>query len=287
MDCVLFLGTTRGSSPNVHEPSPSDLRVDNFWHDETMTLRSTTDDQTIDPLAVVPFEGRFHPDGRPWLFTNMVSSLDGAAAVDGLSGPMGDDDDRSMFRALRASADAIIVGAGTVNAESYRPPQLSDEVSAARERAGRNKRPIIAVISASLSVDPTLELFTDPSYRATIFTSERADAANHAALEGRADIVTLGATGINMVDVVNHLGNDGYRTILSEGGPTLNGQLIHDGLIDEWNLTLAPLLVGGSAPRPARSTNAGNQPQALPDYQLARLWTGDRAVFSRWIRPEA
>lgn len=247
------------------------------------------DGPTIDPLELIPFEDRSHDDGRPWLFTNMVSSLDGAAAVDGLSGPMGDDDDRLMFRALRASADAIIVGAGTANAEGYRPPQLSPEVIAARQQSGRNERPVIAVISASLSVDPTLELFSDPSYRPIIFTSDRADPANRAALEGRADIVTLGPTRVEMPDAIEHLGNAGFRTILSEGGPTLNGQLIRDGVIDEWNLTLAPLLVGGSAPRPAHGAahEPAGEPQELPDYRLARLWAGDRAVFSRWVKQPA
>lgn len=250
-----------------------------------MTLHSMDDGHTIDPLERIPFEDRSHPGGRPWLFTNMVASLDGAAAVDGLSGPMGDDDDRLMFRALRASADAILVGAGTVNAEGYRPPQLSPEVSAARTKAGRNERPIIAVVSASLSIDPELELFSDPTYRPIIFTSDRADAANLVTLADKADIVNLGQSRVDLTAAVHHLGAAGFATILSEGGPTLNGQLIRAGLIDEWNLTLAPLLVGGNAPRPAHGTDdTSESPRELPDYDLARVWRGERAIFSRWIK---
>lgn len=250
-----------------------------------MTLHSMDDGQNINPLERIPFEQRSHPDGRPWLFTNMVASLDGAAAVDGLSGPMGDDDDRLMFRALRASADAILVGAGTVNAEGYRPPQLSPEVSAARSKAGRNERPIIAVVSASLSIDPTLELFSDPTYRPIIFTSDRADAANLVALTDKADIVNLGPSRVDLAAAIALLGSRGFATVLSEGGPTLNGQLVRSGLIDEWNLTLAPLLVGGSAPRPAHGTDdPPDGPPELPDYALARVWRGERAIFSRWTK---
>lgn len=253
-----------------------------------MTLRSLVDDEAINPIDVVPFEARTHADGRAWLFTNMVASLDGAAAVDGLSGALGDADDRLMFRSLRASADAILVGAGTTNAEGYRPPQVSPEVSAVRERSDRAPRPIIAVVSASLSVDPTLELFSDSTFRPIIFTSERADAGRRRALAERAEIVTLGAERVDLAAALNHLGGAGHATVLSEGGPTLNGQLIQDGLVDEWNLTLAPLLVGGNAPRTAHGTAPADSAQqtSLPDYELARVWRGKRALFSRWVKPQ-
>lgn len=251
-----------------------------------MTLRSLVDDEAINPIDVVPFEDRTHADGRPWLFTNMVASLDGAAAVDGLSGALGDGDDRLMFRSLRASADAILVGAGTINAEGYRPPQVSPEVHAIREAAGRAPRPIIAVVSASLSIDPTLELFGDSTYRPIIFTAERADAERRRNLAAHADIVTLGAERVDLAAALKHLGESGFATVLSEGGPTLNGQLIRDGLVDEWNLTLAPMLVGGNAPRPAHgaANNHGDRQTPLPDYDLARLWRGERALFSRWVK---
>ena len=90
-----------------------------FGHHDAMVMRTLATTETIEPLDHVPLEARCRDDGAPWLFTNMVASMDGAAAVDGLSGPLGDPDDLAMFRSLRASADAIIVGAGTVNAERY------------------------------------------------------------------------------------------------------------------------------------------------------------------------
>ncbi len=262
-----------------------------------MTLHGLVDhfsinDTAIDPLAVVPSEPRSHADGRPWLFTNMVASLDGAAAVDGLSGALGDDDDRSMFRALRASADAILVGAGTANAEGYRPPKLSPDVISSRAATGRNHRPIIAVVSASLSMDPELELFTDPTYRPIIFTAERAPEDRRATFVDKAEIVVLGRDQVHLPAALAHLGEAGHRTVLSEGGPTLNGQLISAGLVDEWNLTVAPLLVAGSAPRPAhgpaRDHDQGSKAEAdqLTGYELARLWRGDRAIFGRWVRPD-
>ena len=108
----------------------------------------------MDPLTVVPTESRPSHSDRPWVFTNMAATLDGATAVDGVSGAIGDDDDHAMFRALRASADVILVGSRTANVEAYRPPQRSDAVDRARSEAGRAPRPLVAVVSASLSIDP-------------------------------------------------------------------------------------------------------------------------------------
>ena len=260
-------------------------------HDEAMTLhalanRPPAENQAIDPLDVIPLEPRSHADQRPWLFTNMVTSLDGAAAVDGLSGALGDDDDKAVFRALRASADAIVVGAATVNAERYRPPVLSPDVVASRAANGRIARPIIAVVSASLSMDPDLELFADPSYRPMIFTTEQANQDRRSALDSKANIVVLGDDQVDLVSALAYLGRAGHQTVLCEGGPTLNGQFIRTGLIDEWNLTLAPLLVGGAAPRPAHGPDDDQSAiDPLADYELARLWQGDRALFGRWVKP--
>ena len=61
-----------------------------------------------------------HAD-RPWIILSMISSADGAMAIDGTSGGLGGDSDRSVFRHLRSIADGVLVGAGTVRSESYSP----------------------------------------------------------------------------------------------------------------------------------------------------------------------
>jgi len=233
----------------------------------------------VDPLEVIPFEQRPTPPDRPWVLTNMVTSLDGATAIDGLSGALGDDDDRLVFRALRAAADVILVGAATANSERYRLPVRSAEVDRARAEAGREPRPRIAIASGSLSIDPTLEIFTDPTYRPLIYTSTRAPEDRMHRLLTSADVVTMGDQHVDLEQMMRHLANEGHRTVLSEGGPSLNGQLIASDLIDEWNLTLTPLLVGGNAARPAHGGEA-----APRSFRLDRCWSGERAIFGRWVR---
>ncbi len=248
-----------------------------------MTFHRLRADDSIamDPLAVVPNESRPCPPDRPWVFTNMAATLDGATAIDGVSGAIGDDDDHAMFRALRASADVIIVGSRTANVESYRTPQRSDAVDRVRSDAGRAPRPLVAVLSASLSIDPELELFADPSYRPLVFSTDDAPADRRRRLEDAADVVSIGSgKHLDLGRALRHLFSAGHRTVLSEGGPSINGQLIADDLIDEWNLTLSPLLASGDAARPAH----GPSPDGLRSFELDRCWYGTAALFCRWVR---
>ena len=91
--------------------------------------------------------------GRPGVRVNMVASLDGAITVEGRSGGLGGDADRRVFLALRALADVILVGAGTVRNEGYGPPRLKDEIQAARRERGQARLPRIAVVTRSLTLD--------------------------------------------------------------------------------------------------------------------------------------
>lgn len=242
---------------------------------------TTEDDESVDPLEFVPTEPRPpHPD-RPWLFTNMVTTLDGATAVDGLSGAIGDEDDAAMFRALRAAADVILVGSRTTNVEAYRPPQRSPAVDRARAGSGRAERPIIAIVSASLSIDLELELFSDPTYRPIVFTVDDAPLDRRRGLDLVADVVSFGSETVDLARALGHLASAGHRTVLSEGGPSINGQLIAADLVDEWNLTIAPTLASGDA---ARAAHGAATPD-LRSLELDRCWLGERAMFCRWVRP--
>ena len=72
-------------------------------------------------------ERRRHSD-RPWVIMCMISSADGAIALDGTAGPLGGPTDRELFLHLHRSADAVLVGAATVRAESYHPVGASQSL---------------------------------------------------------------------------------------------------------------------------------------------------------------
>lgn len=237
-----------------------------------------------DVTEAVVAEDRTTAGDRPWLFVNMVASIDGATAIAGASGGLGGTGDRLVFRGLRASADFIIVGASTVRAERYRPPQAYPE--AAAHRAGRNQgeRPRLAVITNSLDLDPSLPLFDDEP-GPIVFHPPTAKPANVAALETMAELVAIEPASnsgkLPLSAVIDDLAARGARRILSEGGPTLNGQLTAEGLVDEWNLTLTPLAIGGESPRAAVGPTPHGPPPAMT---LRRVWTDEGYLFCRWTR---
>src|SRR3954454_7981907 len=104
---------------------------------------------------------------------NMVAGLDGSAAVDGRVAGLSNAADRALFQQLRAEADVVLVGAGTVRAERYGPVRLTDAQVAARVDAGRAPRPPIAVVTRSLRLDWTAPLFADAtSPRPLVITCE-------------------------------------------------------------------------------------------------------------------
>ncbi|MGH1490434.1 MAG: pyrimidine reductase family protein [Acidimicrobiales bacterium] len=237
--------------------------------------------ETIDARQAVALEARPRPSGRPWVYTNMIASADGGTAVDGLSGQLGGPGDKAMFGALRAIADVILVGASTVRAERYRPPNLRPESVAMRRARGQADHPRLVVVSRSLSIDLDLPLFDDPDNRPFIVTTESSPIDKRTALEQVADIIIAGQDGVSLQAALSQLASTGVETVLSEGGPSINGQLIDDGLIDEWNLSISPRLLGGDSRRAAIGPLADGPP--LP-MTLSRVWTDNDLLFCRWVR---
>lgn len=238
----------------------------------------------IQPLDAVAAERRLPRPDRAWVMTNMIASADGATAVGGVSGPLGGPADVEMLVAFRSVCDAILVGAATVREEGYRPPGLgSPEARRLRAERGQAERPVIVVVTASLSLEPDLALFSDPDYRPLIVTGASAPADRRAALAPVADVIEVGSDRVDLRRTTTELQRRGLSTVLSEGGPSLNGQLIADDLIDEWNLTIAPLLASGSSKRPSMGPEPLH-PEAR--MRLDRVWHADELLFCRWLRTE-
>ncbi|WP_035842021.1 dihydrofolate reductase family protein [Kitasatospora azatica] len=187
--------------------------------------------------------------GRPWLRANMVSSLDGAAKLAGLSEGLSGDADKRIFGVLRALSDVVLVGAETVRAEGYRPARAREAFAAAREAAGQAPAPAIAVVSRSLTLDLTAPLFTEPLVRTVVITTEDAPAAARAAVAEVADLVAVGRGSVDLPAAQAALTARGWTRQLTEGGPRLLAQLAAAGLLDELCLSLAPLVTAGDAPR--------------------------------------
>ena len=184
----------------------------------------------VDPMAV--YGDLPEAVGRPAVRLNMIASVDGATTAGGLSGGLGGRADQTLFMVLRSLADGVLVAAGTVRAEGYRP----------------SKTPI-AVVSRSLRLDWDAPFFTAPIARPTLVTVDQAPADQLARAAEVADVVVVGDRDVDLAAALAALGERGWRSVLAEGGPTLNGQLAQAGLLDELCLTLSPRLAGVGAKR--------------------------------------
>jgi riboflavin biosynthesis pyrimidine reductase len=187
--------------------------------------------------------------GRPALRLNMIASVDGATSVDGLSGALGGPADHDVFFAMRSVTDVILVAAGTVRAEGYGPAELPAEIRDARQRNGQTPVPAIAVVSRTCNLDWQSPFFTAATVRPMIVTVMDAPSDHRSRAAEVADVVIAGEHDVDLRRALDTIGEGGARSVLAEGGPSLNAQLAGADLLDELCLTLSPSVVGGSAKR--------------------------------------
>ena len=230
--------------------------------------------------AMVAGEARPSPAERPWVLVNMIASLDGAITIAERSGGLGGPADQQLFSALRGVADVILVGAGTVRAEGYGPARPSEAIRAARLARGQAEVPRIAVVTRSLDLDLTSTLFTASVLPPLVITCGSADAARRRDLDAVAELIVVGTQEVDLAQALRHLGAAGTEVITCEGGPSLNGDLVAADLIDEWDLTVSPVLTGGAAGRASR----GPDPAVPHPLRLDRLLEADHHLLGRWIR---
>lgn len=218
--------------------------------------------------------GELAQEGRPHLALNMVSTLDGKAAFGGRTAPISSDADRELFHHLRTQVDAVMVGAGTVRAERYGRITKSDELRDKRESEGLARDALAVVVSASLALDPNTPLFQEPEQRVVIATESDRE------LEGTTSQITYERTGDDLPLLMARLREDhGVRSVLCEGGPTLNSHLLVAGLVDELFLSLAPKLIGGAD---GLTIVAGRPVVEPPGAQLVWLCEAEGELFMRW-----
>lgn len=188
------------------------------------------------------------PDERPYLAINMVATGDGRITIGGRSGPIGNAHDRALFHELRAQVDAVMVGAGTARNERYGRIVRDPERRARREQAGLDPDPIAVIVSARCALEPDLPLLQDPESRVVIVTGPEATVEDCPAQIEYIRTEHDEAGVVPVAPALRELRQRGIRTVLCEGGPVLNGTLLHDGLADELYLAIASKLAAGAGP---------------------------------------
>lgn len=214
------------------------------------------------------------PEARPYLALNMVSTHDGKAAIDWRTRGISTELDRELFHHLRTQADAVMVGAGTVRAERYGTITKTPELRAKREAEGSRPVPLAVVVSGRLDLPLDLPLLNDPEQPVVIAT------ASEDTLPGLGEQVTYERVGDDLPLLMARLRSEhGIRSVLCEGGPTLNSFLLAADLVDELFLTLHPKLLGGAA---ALTIVAGRELVEPVELELVSLAEGGNELYTRW-----
>ena len=191
----------------------------------------------------------------PRLYANFVSSIDGVVALghERNSGSLisgKSQADRFVMGLLRAFADAVFVGAGTMRAEGkgalwtpdYIYPAAADAFAELRRRLELPPQPQLAILTASGEIfvaERALEA------GALVLTTESAASALKARLPAASRVLVIErGRGFSLADALHALRAEGFARLLSEGGPTVAGELLSTGLLDELFLTVSPVLAG-------------------------------------------
>jgi riboflavin-specific deaminase-like protein len=184
-------------------------------------------------------------DHRPYVVLNMVATADGAATVAHRTAPISNPADRQLFHELRAHVDAVMVGAGTVRVERYRRLVRDPARRERRVARGLSPDPLAVLVSRRLTLPPDLPLLADPHSRVVVLTASAAELDQCAA-----QVSYLRPAPGEELDLAMMLARlraeHGVRSVLCEGGPTLNASLLPAGLVDELFLAIAPALAGSA-----------------------------------------
>lgn len=204
-----------------------------------------------------------HP-GRPYVIGNFVSTLDGVVTLGAAQHSGGGDisgknqQDRIVMGLLRAIADVVIVGAGTLRAEPrhiWTADRIAPEFAAAyattRSLLGKHGAPCTVLVTASADVDLSLPVFQSGATTVYIATDERAARGLTAkTLPQAVRVLPLPGEGaISVASLLEALAREvPSDVILTEGGPRLMGDFLAERCLDELFLTLAPQVAGRADP---------------------------------------
>jgi riboflavin biosynthesis pyrimidine reductase len=208
----------------------------------------------------------------------MLSTLDGAVAgADGVSASISSTADRLILAEVRRLADAVLVGAGTIRAERYKPMAARTEYQQARAAAGLQPAPVVAIVSRTLDLPWQEPLFHESAQQPIVLTGVH-DSSSGALKRAQAHADVQQIPDLEARTILGALHARGLSRIVCEGGPTLMTQMAAANLIDEYDIALAPILAGdghGIIDGPLTG---------ITRLHLAQVITDEGFVFTKYVR---
>lgn len=219
---------------------------------------------------------------RPFILVNMAMSADGKIATTNRAvSTFSSSRDHNHLYELRATADAVMSGARTVDLNNYTLGPGAERFRKLRLRRGLAEYSLRVIVSGSGSVNPRAELFQHRFSPIIILTCKRAPAGTLKKLRIVADAVKVtGGVEVDFPAALSWLRTKwNVRRLLCEGGGELNDALFSAGMVDELHLTICPRIIAGRhAPTIADGRGVENIAHAFP-LRLSSIKRADDELF--------
>ncbi len=213
--------------------------------------------------------------GRPYVFINMVCTVDGSIALEGKVYGIGNSADRRVMRTLRSKADAVMIGGGTLRAE---------KLSLGLDAEDPRRTPLAVVLTNTGDVPLQSNLVRDERQHVLVLLAEGADKGAERRFRDIAEVRRVSAYASGAIDLAKALetlkSDYNVERLLVEGGPTLNDAMISSNLADELFLTIAPTLLSANTPNtPPITGGALREPR---DLRLLSAYLDTDELFLRY-----
>ncbi len=175
---------------------------------------------------------------KPYVILNAAMTLDGKIATKTGSSKISGKKDMIRVHTLRKNMDGIMVGIGTVLADD--PKLTVSKIDAKRE-----DNPIRVVVDSQGRTPINSRVLNEKAPTIIAVSSKYSNTPKIKELAKKADIYVSGKEHVDLSKLLDYLYSKGIKTLMLEGGSTLNFSMIKEGLIDEIRICIGPMIVGG------------------------------------------
>lgn len=213
---------------------------------------------------------------RPYVILNMVSSLDGHVTTGRSEEGLGSKADQRLMRELRVHADVVLDGAQTLRISGASPRLGDPALEELRVSRGKPRLPIIATVSASGNLPLDGIFFTGEDFTAVVYAADDMPAHRRRALAGTGREVVEVPVNDPVPAMLDHMHRElGCGLLLCEGGPGVNRLFFDAGVVDEFFLTVGPLVVGGQGRLGPVGGHEMFAPDRMPRFDLLHTIAND------------
>lgn len=220
---------------------------------------------------------------RPFVFINAAMSADGKiSTVKRTQTRISGTEDFDRVDSLRARSDAIMVGIGTVLADNPSLTVKSKKRREERKSAGQGENPLRIVVDSEARTPVDAEVLNKGEGKRIIAVSQRAILENVGQLGEKADVLVCGMEEVDLKKLLYLVWQRGVRSVMVEGGATLNWSLISQKLVDMIYTYVGNMIVGGETAPTLVDGEGFTKETEMVKLELLGLVKLDEGVLLKW-----